>query len=88
VAEFLEIVEELEASAKDPGIRKKLEDARDSFEDVGEVFLADLDNASRTPAQETRWLGYATMALTLGQLHLQAVQDAVQKYGPNVQTID
>ena len=71
---------------QDPFFRGRLQQVRYWLEDVERFFLESLLRESRTPAQESDWLGGAEFALKMAARQLKSIQDAVAKYGPNVAT--
>jgi hypothetical protein len=77
-------ISDLEARVKDPGIREHLQRAKYNVEDVEHFFLSQLEREQRTSEQEARWLSYTVMALTLAELRLNEIEDAVAKFGSGV----
>jgi hypothetical protein len=72
-------ISDLEARVKDSGIRDRLKHARFTVGDVEHFFLSQLEREQRTREQEARWLDYTIMALTLAELQINQVEDAVRQ---------
>jgi len=82
----LQSVADLQAVVQDPFFRGRLQQVRYWLEDIESFFLESLSRESRTPAQESDWLGGAEFALKMAARQLKSVQDAVVKFGSNVAT--
>ena len=80
-----DVAERLQAQLKDAGLKTQLERVKNSLDDVESLFLDNVDE-SRTPADESRSLGYAERFLQLALMQLQQLEEIVEKYGPDAQT--
>lgn len=83
-AAYAQSVADLKVQVKDPYLRGQLQQIRKWLNDLERFFLGSLSHESRTPEQESAWLGNAETFLQKAVLpQLKSIQDAVAKYGPN-----
>jgi len=65
-------------------IRQLIQRTSCTLDDVENFFLGSLDRESRTPAAESKWIGYAEFVFyPIAVPQRKQVQDIVAKYGPD-----